>query len=301
MDMKSYNDMMGKIHSSKEIDEMVRENVLKTIDTNRMKGNMIKKRLLATAAVLAVVICIGQIQPVKASVDRLVNYITYHITIQKEDGIKEKIEVKESFLTISENAPTSDMFLGSVSEAGDLSGIDLLDSTEAYSYKGCVEYAPKLTEDESIYGIVITDKLYAVGDLKNTKLYPKEEEDGLDFLEYTPGSEYRTPIMTQIAIRTDENLDAEYQDNELGYVGSALDVDFSDSSSGVSDAEVYYVDKLGINAVLFTVQTDGPINWHVESGTEDCCTALFVYKGVEYMYMGGVSHDTMKAFLNTLE
>lgn len=157
------------------------------------------------------------------------------------------------------------------------------------------------SEDGSLYGIVITDKLYSVGDLKNTKLYPKEEEDGLDFLEYTPGSEYRTPIMTQISIRTDKNLDAEYQDNELGFAGSAMDVDLSDSSLGASDAEVYSINKLGTHAVLFTVRTDGPMNWGIESGEIDCCNAVFVYKGVEYVYMGGVSHDTMKAFLNTLE
>lgn len=106
-------------------------------------------------------------------------------------------------MTIPENAPTENTFLDSVREAGDLSGVKLLDSPEAYSYKGCVEYAPKRSEDGALYGIVITDKLYAVGDLKNTKLYPKEEEDGLDFLEYTPGSEYRTPVMAQISIRTE--------------------------------------------------------------------------------------------------
>ncbi len=209
--------------------------------------------------------------------------------------------MKEGFLSISENAPKMDMFLDSVNETGTLAGIDLLDSAEAYSYKGCVKYHPRISEDGDMYGIAIIDNLYAIGDLENTKLHPKEKEEGLDFLEYSPGREYRTPILTQIAIRTDKNLDAEYQDNELGYVGSASGVDFSDSSSGVSDAEIYYVDKLGINAVLYTVQTDGPMNWGLGSGEEDCCTALFVYKGVEYLYMGGVSHDTMKAFLNTLE
>lgn len=301
MDMKSYNDMMGKLHSSEKMDGMVREKVMKTMEDKGMRENKRIKRSLAAAAVFAAVFCMSQIQPVKASVEQLVEYITYHITVQKEDGISEKIEMKEGFLAISENAPTENIFLDSVREAGDLSGVKLLDSPEAYSYKGCVEYNPKRSEDGALYGIVITDKLYAVGDLKNTKLYPKEEEDGLDFLEYTPGSEYRTPVMAQISIRTDKNLDAEYRDNELGFAGSVMDIDLTDSSLGVSDAEIYSINQLGIKAVLFTVQTDGPMNWGIESGGIDCCNAVFVYKGVEYVYMGGVSHDTMKAFLNTLE
>ncbi len=60
---------------------------------NEMKRNYLKKRFLATAAVFALVMCICQIQPVKASVERFISYITYHVTILNKDGSKEKIEM----------------------------------------------------------------------------------------------------------------------------------------------------------------------------------------------------------------
>lgn len=36
-------------------------------------------------------------------------------------------------------------------------------------------------------------------------------------------------------------------------------------------------------------------------GSVICTTAIFVYEGVEYSYLGGVDRDTMKMFLNTLQ
>ncbi len=172
---------------------------------------------------------------------------------------------------------------------------------EAYQYESCIEYSPKVSEAGELYGIMISDKLYAIGDLKDVKLYPKEEEDGLDFLSYSSGKDYQTPILMQISLRTDKNTTQEYEDNELGFVSTHMNIDLTNDTSDMYDAEVYELENLGVKAVLYTVETDGPINWGSESGSIPCTNAVFVYKGVEYVYMGGVSHDTMKLFLNTLE
>lgn len=80
-----------------------------------------------------------------------------------------------------------------------------------------------------------------------------------------------------------------------------MNINLSDSTLDVYDAEIYELKNLGVKAVLYTVDTDGPINWGIESGSISCTNAVFVYKGVEYVYMGGVSHDTMKQLLDTLE
>lgn len=298
MEQKEYQTMYKKMELSDDMEQKIKNAV--THATPPKRTNHFRAGL-GTVAAIALVVCVSQTDVVKAAVDKIVHYFTYSFTVEQKDGTTEKVQMKEEYLTVSKDAPKENLNLNSISEVSDAIGIHLLDTKEAYLYENCMEYNPKISDDGELYGIMVSDKLYAIGDLKDVKLYPKEEEDGLDFLSYSAGENYQTPILMQISLRTDENATKEYQNNELGFVSTRMNINLSNDTSDMYDAEVYELKNLGVKAVLYTVNTDGPINWGIESGSIPCTNAVFVYKGVEYVYMGGVSHDTMKQFLNTLE
>lgn len=298
MERKDYHTMYKKMEMSDDMDQKIKAAVKHAKTPKR--ANRFRAGFGAVASI-ALIVCVSRTDVVKAAVDKIVHYFTYSFTVEQKDGTTEKVQMKEEYLTLSKDAPKENLDMNRISEVKDAIGIDLLDTKEAYQYEDCIEYSPKVSEDGELYGIMVSDKLYAIGDLKDVKLYPKEEEDGLDFLSYSAGKDYQTPIMAQISLRTDENTTKEYDDNELGFVSTRMNIDLSNDTSDQYDAEVYELKNLGVKAVLYTVETDGPINWGIESGSIPCTNAVFVYKGVEYVYMGGVSHDTMKQFLNTLE
>lgn len=298
MERRDYQTMYEKMEMSDDMDQKIKAAVKNAKTTKR--AYRFHAGLGAIAAI-ALIVCVSQTEVVKATVDKIVHYFSYSFTVEQKDGSTEKVQMNEEYLTLSKDAPKKNLNMNSISEVKDAIGIDLLDTKEAYQYESCIEYSPKVSEAGELYGIMISDKLYAIGDLKDVKLYPKEEEDGLDFLSYSSGKDYQTPILMQISLRTDKNTTQEYEDNELGFVSTHMNIDLTNDTSDMYDAEVYELDNLGVKAVLYTVETDGPINWGVESGSIPCTSAVFVYKGAEYVYMGGVSHDTMKLFLNTLE
>ena len=298
MEKRDYQTMYEKMKMSDDMDQKIKAAVKHTKTPKRTKRF---RAGLGAVAAIALIVCVSQTDVVKAAVDKIVHYFSYSFTVEHKNGTTEKVQMKEEYLTLSKDAPKENLDMNSISQVNDAIGIDLLDTKEAYQYEGCIEYSPKVSEDGELYGIMVSDKLYAIGDLKDVKLYPKEEEDELDFLSYSAGKDYQTPIMAQISLRTDENTTKEYDDNELGFVSTRMNIDLSNDTSDQYDAEVYELKNLGVKAVLYTVETDGPINWGSESGSIPCTNAVFVYKGVEYVYMGGVSHDTMKLFLNTLE
>lgn len=301
MNKGNYQTMYEKMKMSDEMDKNIKKAIRNTPIQKRITRKNRYRAGFGAVAVLALIVCASQTDVVRAAVDKIVHYFTYSFTVEQEDGTTEKVQMKEEYLTLSKDAPKEDLNMNSISEVNDAIGINLLDTKEAYQYEGCIEYSPKVSKDGELYGIMVSDKLYAVGDLKDVTLYPKEEENGLDFLSYSEGKNYQTPIMVQMSLRTDENVTKEYKDNELGFVSTRMNIDLSDSTLDVYDAEIYELKNLGVKAVLYTVDTDGPINWGIESGSISCTNAVFVYKGVEYVYMGGVSHDTMKQLLDTLE
>lgn len=300
MNKKDYKTMYEKMEMSDEMEQSIKDAVM---NTQAMKGrpkNRYRAALGAVAAI-ALIVCVSRTGVARAAVDQIVHYFTYSFTVEEKDGNTQQVQMQEEYLTLSKDAPKKHLNMDSISEVEEAIGVKLLDTKEAYSYKGCIEYSPRVSKDGKLYGVVVSDKLYAVGDLKDTKLYPKEEEDERDFLFFSAGEDYQTPIDMQISLRTDENITKEYKDNELGFVSTRMNIDLSKDTSDMYDSEVYELKNLGVKAVLYTVETDGPINWGIEEGNISCTTAVFVYKGVEYVYMGGVSHDTMKQFLNTLE
>lgn len=301
MNKNDYNTMYEKMEMSHQMEQSIKDAVMNTQTLKRRSRKNRYRAGLGAVAAIALIVCVSRTDVVRAAVNQIVHYFTYSFTVEQEDGDTEQVQMQEEYLTLSKDAPKKDLNMNSISEVEDAIGVKLLDTKEAYQYEGCIEYSPKMSEDGKLFGIMVSDKLYAIGDLKDVKLYPKEEEGGMDFLSYSVGENYQTPIEMQISLRTDEDITNEYKDNEVGFVSTRMNIDLSKDTSDMYDAEVYELKKLGVKAVLYTVKTDGPMNWGIEDGSISCTTAVFVYKGVEYVYMGGISHDTMKQFLNTLE
>lgn len=295
MNKKEYETMYEKMELSDEMDRQIKNAIMKTRAVKRT-GQKKYRIAIGTAAALVLLVGVGQTDVARAAMDQIARYFSYSFTVAREDGTKEQIQMKEEYITLSQDAPKKSMKMNSISEVNDAIGIHLLDSKEAYLHKGCIEYSPKVSKAGEMYGVTVSAPLYAVGDLKAVKLHEEE-----NYLSFSAGKKYQTPMTVQISLRTDENATKEYRDNELGFVSQRMNLDLSQDSSEAYDAEVYELKSLGVKAVLYTIDTDGPIEWRIETDDLSCTNAVFVYEGVEYVYMGGVSHDTMKQFLDTLE
>ncbi len=301
MNVQDYQNMYEKIEMPKEMDERIRERMINEMNGKKVtKGNNYRAGL-AVAAAFAVMVCITQFDTVAAAAERVVEFFKYTFVMNDEDGNAVNVDMKGGFVTLSDNASKDVDYMDSVKEAGDAIGMKLLDTDVACMHEDCVQYTPYLTEDDEVYGVMLSDKLYAVGDLQDVTLHRREGEDGVDWMEYNPGSSYQTPVSAQITIRTDKDLAGDYDNNEIGYVSKSQKIDLTSSDASTFEPEVYEMKNLGVNAVLYSIETDGPVSWNITDGTVKCSVAVFVYEGVEYVYMGGMNHDTMKAFLDTLQ
>ncbi len=300
MSAQDFQNMYEKMEMPKDMDERIRERM--EIELNRgkvRKGNGYRAGL-AVAAAFAVMVCITQFDTVSAAAQRMVEFFKYTFVMNDEDGKEVNVDMKGGFVTLLENAPKEDCYMDSMQEAGNTIGVKLLDTDAACMHEDCVQYTPYLTEDGELYGVMLSDKLYAVGDLQDVTLNRREDMTGVDSMTYQAGTNYQTPVSAQITIRTDKDMTGDYDNNEIGYVSKSQKMDLT-ADADAFEAEVYELEHLGAKAVLYTIQTDGPVAWNVTEGTVKCTVAVFVYEGVEYVYMGGMNHDTMKAFLDTLK
>lgn len=80
-----------------------------------------------------------------------------------------------------------------------------------------------------------------------------------------------------------------------------IKIDLTAPDAGVFEPEIYEMKNVGVKAVIYSVETDGPVSWNITGGTVKCSVAVFVHEGIEYVYMGGMNHDTMKQFLDMLD
>lgn len=180
-------------------------------------------------------------------------------------------------------------------------GVNLLSSPIAYEdEENLYTYNPHISDDEEMYGVMIMNDFYSVGDLKDVKSKTYANWSDANDIYYNSGDNYKSPIFAQITIRTDKNASAAYDNHELNYFGLDWNLDESNEYSNI---ETYEIKNLGVKAVMYTAESDGIVSWENLSGdeVESITTTMFVYEGIEYVYAGDVSHDTMKAFLDTLE
>lgn len=164
----------------------------------------------------------------------------------------------------------------------------------------CNESAVKmrLKKGRDLTGVILQDD--CIGDLTKVKLHRADITDGLDSMDYKSGEKYKSPIKAQITVSSDKGISQKYNDREYGFVSEQRGIDLTKDSQDASNAELYNIEKLGIKAVLFDSQTDGPISWGLSDDQITVVNAVFVYKGIEYVYMGGVDRDTLEGFLEML-
>ena len=143
--------------------------------------------------------------------------------------------------------------------------------------------------------------MYSVGDLKNISVNKGTVSDETDLLNYKTTELYKSPIMMQISIRNEtENSTDKYTGEELSFASKNTQIDLTGKSGKKHNAEVYNMKNLKIKAVLFDDKTDGPTGWGYDNTQIKVTMAVFVYNDVEYIYSGGVNHETMKKFLDSL-
>ena len=302
MNINEYKHMYEKMEISDELDVQIRNRIMNSGRNKPIKVKHQHTKMIVALATIAFVIGILGINnnTVSAAIEKVVQYFAETIWITNSNGDTEAIDMVQKYITLSNRAPKKMTKFDSMKSVSEKTGIKLLESPKAYSAGKCVNYTPCVDEKGKLLSVTIGDAIYCIGDLKNINLFPSANADEIDIMNYDPGEHFKTPVMVQINIKTDENLNENYRNNELSFVSERMNIDLTEETRKDTHAEVYTLKTLGTKAVLFDMETDGPASWDL---TQPITTtnAVFVYEGIEYIYAGGVSHETMKEFLETLQ
>ena len=287
MKLDDYKKMYEKMETSPEMDERI----LKSLQTKKegRKGTYMK--VASVAAAIALLVGIYQIPSVNAAVNDFISSFTNKVEINNET-----VEMTGEYKQIKKDVCKENRKFDTLSDVEKELGIKLLKSEQAYEGdKHLIDYNPHISESGEMYGAMIMDDFYVIGDLKNVKIKTFKEFSDVNDIKYDPGTEFKSPISTEITVRTQtENEDNKSGDHELEYYGK--DEDF-----GTLGSELYEIKSLGVKAVISVVKGSGTSSsWNTEDSV-DMTYTMFVYNGVEYKYYGVVSRDTMKAFLDGLK
>ena len=287
------------VHASEETNERIQK-IIKEHSAGQQKRVTKKQWKLAVSAICAVLLVgVWQIPAVKVFSAKVLRYFTTNITFR--DGDKnESLSWQDAYVSIPEKAPKKEKVFTTMQEAGKQTGMDFLKSKDEYHGKKAVKYYPYLSGNGTMNGFMVIDSYYATGDLTDILVDWQIEDDGTFTAgqsSYRAGKKFKSPIEMQVLVRSDKDEGVNLKDHELEYSGTNLD--YTDAGES-SDAEIYLLENLGVKAVLETVYTDGPAFWNKEKESA-VSHAFFIYQGMEYQFMGDVSRDTMKEFLNTLE
>ena len=234
----------------------------------------------------------AQIPTVSSYANGVIKTFTSHYTNSDNE-----VEMVGEYLPEKANACKDLKKFSSVEEIENELGIKILKSPIAYAEKKyTITYNPYVSKKGELYGAMLIDSFYIIGDLKDVSVTTFKDWSTGNNISYTSGDKFSSPISSQITIRTDKNEDVNYQNHELEYGGANWDL------SGSKDVEVYKSSNLGINIVLHTADTDGPCSWNnIENQITHVSYANFFYKGIEYCYCGDVSYDTLKEIIEGLE
>lgn len=302
MNINEYKHMYEKMEISDELDVQIRNRIMNLGENKPIKVKYQHTKMIVALATIAFVIGILGINnnTVSAAIEKVIQYFAETIWITNSNGDTEAIDMVQKYITLSNRAPKKMTKFDSMKSVSEKIGIKLLESPKEYSAGKCVNYTPCVDEKGKLLSVTIGDAIYCIGDLKNINLFPSANADEMDIMNYDPGEHFKTPVMVQINIKTDENLNENYRNNELSFVSERMNIDLTEETRKDTHAEVYTLKTLGTKVVLFDMETDGPASWDL---TQPITTtnAVFVYEGIEYIYAGGVSHETMKEFLETLQ
>ncbi len=295
MKLEEYKNAYDMIQTNEEVDEKIMD-ILKA-DNGKRQGRKKKwYRIAYAAAACLMLVGISQIPIVKATASEVFGMFVNQIQIaDTAEGTSDYVQMEGKYLTISEDAPTEECKMDSMQEAEDVLGIDLLTSELEYDGEdNLITYYASVDKKGQLYGIMLINSLYTLGDLKVEEVTTHEDWADSDSILYEEGKNYKTPILAQVTIRTDKNPGEDYVDHEIEYAGQEMD--FAEG-----DAEVFELEQLDAKAVIFRYMSDGNSGWNREDVRQEYCGAMLVYGGVEYQYHGAVNTETMKEFLKSLQ
>lgn len=263
---KLYQSMYEKINTSEEMDERIRNSVMQK---KAYGGNYhFAGKIAVAVVVLTVILCIPTVQTI--AMEMWETFSNYFV-VDKGENENAVIEMEGGYLTLSSKASKKACKMDSILQASNNIGISLLYSTDEIKEKDGISYYPYVSKKGVLNGITLINNYYAKG-----------------------------PIALEIIIRGKDNSGVDYNNHELEYAGAKWNLVEADS---ISDIHLYEIPHLGVNAIIYTTQSEGPALWE-EKGIEtvDSLTGvIFMYEGIEYKYLGAIAQEEMKEFLNTLQ
>lgn len=286
MKLDEYKKMYAKMKTSPEMDERI----LQSLQKKKVGRKVTYMKVASVAAAFALLVGIYQIPSVNAAVNDFISSFTNKVKINNET-----VEMTGEYKQINKDACKEDRKFDTLSDVEKELGVKLLKSDQAYEDdKNLIQYNPHISKSGDLYGAMIMDDFYVIGDLENVKIKTFKEFSHVNSIKYDSGTKFKSPISTEITVRTlTGNEDNKSGDHELEYYGK--DEDF-----GESESEVYEIRNLGVKAVISIIESGAPENWNTGDSV-NMTHAMFVYDGVEYKYYGVVSLDTMKTFLDGLK
>lgn len=325
MRLEEYRQVYDKVSLPKEADERILQELQEEVSNSGMKQKRKGIRFAGVAAAVAVlVLAVGimQFPAVASTTQNLVNSFTNYVIIsnnssqedvEKMEKLSEDMEYgyptsiyeysdSGEYLSVNPDAPKKECRMASMSEVGKALGVDLLQSKDAHESKDSILYTPYVSDSGALNGVILKNDFYALGDIRDAEFNVSGDlktEDGYIYVSYREGENYHSPIMMEATIRTDDNEGVDDGNHELDYGGRQVKAD----DGAIISTEVYEIENLGVTALLTVDDTPGPYTWNKLDGDEinNATDAYFVYLGVEYRYVGAVSTDTMKEFLEGLE
>lgn len=279
-------------------DQEKEEMYLKIINKGRKRSRSITVPALLCGA--ALVLFLLSLPSFRAFAEEKIRMFTYFL-LYRDSVFEAELEEKN----ISSPEAVGPSVYQSLSEAEEVFGLSFLKSGDpsAESIPSGLFYQPIMIFDEKMEkhfaGMSFVNYAYAAGDIQNITLSQGPSPEVMDSISFTPGKEYASPIALQIRIITDKDL---YEST------FPKETDLSGPKNGIleNQAETYHLSALGTEAMIISTYAEasygiGPEIWSRKGEPfTHITTAVLTCQGIEYTYLGDVSTDTMKAFLNTL-
>lgn len=294
---KTYKSLYSKIQTSEETDQRILLNLKKNLREERKQRH--QKLVLKFAVTILFCFVIMQVKPIYAAVEKVVQHFVNTFELHGGDLEGTVVDMEGDYLKLNPDAKKEWCKMDSVEQIGKMLGIDILESTEEYDALNDISYYPYVSKKGVLNGVMLINHSYVMGDLQNVELKTYSDITAKSMLICDPGEKYKSPIGMEITIRSDQEEGVDYENQELAYEGLYMKLE---EKGDVSNIQLKEIEYLEIYAVLYTLNAVGPFDTLMENSADiaSVTVAMFMYEGIEYVYMGAVSYETMLEFLYTL-
>lgn len=294
---KTYKSLYSKIQTSEETDQRILLNLKKNLRYEKKQSH--QKLVLKFAVMIVFCLVIIHAKPIYAAVEKVLQHFVNIFELHSDDLDGTIVDMEGDYLKLNSDAKKEWCKMDSVEQISKMLGVDILESTEEYDASNSISYYPYVSKKGSLNGVMLINHSYVMGDLQNVELKTYSDTTTKSMLICNSGEKYKSPIGMEITIRSDKKEGVDYDNHELAYEGLYLKLE---EKGDVSNIELKEIANLEIYAVLYTLNDVGPFDTVMENSgdIESITVAMFMYEGIEYVYMGAVSYETMLEFLYTL-